>query len=152
MTLFTEITETTKLVLVGNTIEECLISKEEHQVLIDCACPTTVAGVEWIKSFISKLNEEERKLVKVKKSARIYKFGGGEKRNSLCEIQFPCHLAKTNVHMRTEVVEADLPLLLGKLYTEENRSNNVLQGKQARDDGRVGGHGRDRIRTLQHSH
>ena len=112
-TLFTEVTETTELVLVANTIDECLISKEEHQVLIDCACPTTVAGVEWIKSFISKLNEEERKLVKVKKSARIYKFGGGEKRNSLCEIQFPCHLAKTNVHMRTEVVEADLPLLLG---------------------------------------
>ena len=83
MTLFTEVTEKTELVVVANTIEKCMISKEKHQVLIDCACPTTVAGVDWIKSFISKLNEKERKMVKVKKSARIYKFGGGEKRNSL---------------------------------------------------------------------
>ena len=112
-TMFTEVIESAEVVLVANTIEECLISKEEHQVLIDSACPTTVAGVEWIKSFISKLNEEEKKLVKVRKSARVYKFGGGEKRKSLCEIEFPCHIAKTNVHMRTEVVEADLPLLLG---------------------------------------
>ena len=96
--MFTEVTETTEVVLVANTIEECLISKEEHQVLIDSACPTTVAGVEWIKSFISKLNEEEKRLVKVKKSARksnkVFKFGDGERKPSLRSVKLPVKIAR----------------------------------------------------------
>ena len=114
---FTNVSEKKELVLVASTMQQCqcFISKEEeeHQVLIDCACPTTVAGMEWVKSFISSLTEQDKKLVQVEASVRIYKFGGGERRNSLCTVQFPCHLANQNVHLKTEVIEADLPLLIG---------------------------------------
>ena len=58
---------------------------------------STVAGIEWIKSFILNLREEDKKRVKVEKSTRVYKFGGGETRNSICVVQLPCHLARTNV-------------------------------------------------------
>lgn len=43
------------------------------------------------------MREEDKKRVKVEKSTRVYKFGGGETRNSICVVQLPCHLARTNV-------------------------------------------------------
>ena len=105
-----------ELVLITrDTLEDLvLISMESAlQALIDCACPSTVAGEAWWKEFRSRLAEEDQRKVIVKDSKKVYKFGGGEKRKSLYQIIFPCHFAGSNVKITTEIVDADFPLLLG---------------------------------------
>ena len=96
----------------------------EDSVLIDCACPTTVAGEKWIMGFIQKLSPEDKKRVKIEKSERMFKFGGGEKRKSKCRIDFPCNLGGKNLRLRAEVIDAELPLLLGNNSLE--KANAVL--------------------------
>ena len=56
----------------------CLLSQAEGmRSLIDCACPTTVAGLIWMKQFISQLSNEHKQQILIAESERIYKFGGG---------------------------------------------------------------------------
>ena len=90
-----------------------LLSVERHEAVVDCACPTTVTGKKWIESFFEDLDEESKCKVKVEESERMFKFGGGEKRKSRGLVTFPCHIAGKNVKIRSEVVDADFPLLIG---------------------------------------
>ena len=92
---------------------------KEDSVLIDCACPTTVAGEQWIMAFIQKLSPEDKKRVKLEKSERMFKFGGGEKRKSKCLLEFPCNLGGKNIRLRSEVIDAEIPLLLGNNSLEK---------------------------------
>ena len=55
----------------------------------------------------------DRKTIGKEHSERIFKFGGGEKRKSLGVLTLPCFIAGKNVWIRTEVVDAEFPLLLG---------------------------------------
>ena len=90
-----------------------LLSTYKYEAVVDSACPTTVSGKTWIAEFISMMSDEFRDMVTVEKSDRVFKFGGGEKRKSKGAVVFPCFLAGMNIKMRSEVVEADFPLLLG---------------------------------------
>ena len=99
----------------------CLATAVENEdcVLIDCACPTTVAGEKWIMGFIKNLSPEDKKRVKLEQSERMFKFGGGEKRKSKCLLEFPCNLGGKNIKLRSEVIDAELPLLLGNNSLEK---------------------------------
>ena len=104
------------ILLVENSLEDlCLTMGEDRNIaLVDSACPTTVAGMEWIRSFASSLPENQRKLLKTEISSWVYKFGGGEKRPSKGVIVLPCKMDNSlDVLLRTEIIDADLPLLLG---------------------------------------
>lgn len=100
------------IVLIADTLQKLSRAKGE-KALIDCACPNTVAGVVWTKQFISQLSEDQKLKVEVTESQRVYKFGGGERRPSKCLVRLPCSVAGSNVKIATEVVDADLPLLIG---------------------------------------
>ena len=80
--------------LVENCLEDlCLAVGEARNIaLIDSACPTTVAGIEWIRSFVSCLPDNQRKQLNIEKSSCVYKFGGGEKRHSKGVVLLPCKL------------------------------------------------------------
>ena len=84
-----------------------------NKALIDCACPTSVSGRKWIVDFLAQLTEDQRKMIRIENSEKVFKFGGGEKRSSLGRITFPCKIGKLNVKLTAEVVETDFPLLLG---------------------------------------
>ena len=104
-----------ELCLLTATMEELVLitRSEELRSLLDCACPTTVTGLEWLKTLLSRLSEKDKKSVEILPSNRVYKFGGGEKRASKYIVRFPCNLAGKNVFMKTEVIDENLPLLLG---------------------------------------
>ena len=102
------------LVVCKESLEELvLISVDKSSVLLDCACPTTVAGKNWMKEFLGTLSEEDRSKVVIQESEKVYKFGGGEKRKSMGKVIFPCYFAGKNRKMSSEVVDAHFPLLLG---------------------------------------
>ena len=92
--------------------EEVLIS------IVDTACPTTVTSTSWMKALISKFPEELKSMIKIMKSEKNFKFGGGEQRSSRGCIKFPCYMDTTLgerklVFIIAEVVDTDFPLLLG---------------------------------------
>ena len=48
------------------------------------------------------------------KSDKIFKFGGGETKQSIESVTFPCVIAGKHVFIKTDVVDSDIPLLLSK--------------------------------------
>ena len=128
----TYVVEEEELVLVmKESLEELiLLTVEKTSVLIDCACPSTVTGVNWMTEFLNSLCEEDRRKVIIEESIKVYKFGGGEKRRSLAKVVFPCHFAGVNVKITTEVVEADFPLLVGNTLLK--RANAILYFSEAK--------------------
>ena len=84
------------IVLLSNTLEELGLDKNKKEdvsiALIDCACPTTVAGSQWAKDFVSKLSLSQKDKIKTEATQRVFKFGGGEKRKSKVALTLPCNI------------------------------------------------------------
>ena len=116
------------IVLLSNTLEELGLDKNKKEdvsiALIDCACPTTVAGSQWAKDFVSKLSLSQKDKIKTEATQRVFKFGGGEKRKSKVALTLPCNIGGRRVQIKTEVVDADFPLLIGN--TTLKKANAVL--------------------------
>ena len=108
-----------------------LLSVSKFESIVDSACPNTVTGKSWLEDFISGLDEEDRRKISFRESERIFKFGGGEKRKSLGIVIFPCLLAGRNVKMQTEVVDADIPLLLGNSMLKKAKAILYLGEEKA---------------------
>ena len=73
-----------EIVLIADSLDQLCPTagmKSMSVALIDCACPTTVAGTRWIEEFIEKLPPSQKKKIKSEQSKRVFKFGGGEKRD-----------------------------------------------------------------------
>ena len=118
--------EEEEMCLISASMEELVMITRESELraLLDCACPTTVTGLAWLKEMISRLSKEDKKHIKIFPTNRVYKFGGGEKRKSKYIVKFPCNLAGGNVFIKTEVIDENLPLLLGN--TSLKAANAIL--------------------------
>ena len=83
--------------------ELCFISSQEKNIaLVDLACPTTVAGIDWMKNYIKSLPDDRRKAMRFINSDRMYKFGGVERRQSMGVVSLPCTLGgKLEANIRT---------------------------------------------------
>ena len=68
--------------------------------------------------------KECTEIVSYKESEKVYKFGSGEIRESKGTVIFPCNIANKDVRIRTEVIDADLPLLIGNTTLE--KSNAIM--------------------------
>ena len=69
--------------------------------------------------------------IKWEKSNRIYKFGGGEKRESKGVVMLPCNLSgMLNVIIKTEVVDAELPLLLENTTLKKAKTHLDIENGQ----------------------
>ena len=81
-----------------------------------------MSGKLWIHSFISQLSDNDKQFVDFQESDRIFKFGGGEQRKSLGVVKFPCYFGERNIMIRSEIVDADFPLLLGNSLLKRARA------------------------------
>ena len=97
--------------------------KELDDALFDCGCPRTVVGIAWVYLFLKLKQETSLEHLYVEKSSRIYRFGGGETRDSLGIIEIPCKWAGKNIKIRSEVVNAGIPLLIGNTTLEAMGGN-----------------------------
>ena len=68
----------------------------------------------------------------VKKGVRTFKFGDGNKLNSLYKVTLPCVIGDIEVSIVTDVVDTDIPLLLSRLH-EKNRDLSQLWEWQCYD-------------------
>ena len=129
----------------NDTVEECnitLFAKEPENgeptaaeifmteccgsAIIDTACTRTVCGQGWLDGYISKLSKNELREMKrnEKLSRRPFKFGDGKVVYSTKSLKIPARIGQTKCQIETEVVPADVPLLLSKASMK--RAGTVL--------------------------
>ena len=82
--------------------------------VIDSGAPETVSGKGWINDFMDRLNEEQKKLVTRKRGWKKYKFGNSRPVIAKETLGLPMVIAGRKVLLTTDVVDVDIPLLIGK--------------------------------------
>ena len=60
------------------------------------------------------MSDSDKQGVVVKSSDTVFKFGGEEKLPFIKKMIIPCYLASKKCMIHTDVVESDIPLLMGK--------------------------------------
>ncbi len=93
---------------------QVLVGEAFNSAILDSACSSTVTGKAWMHCFMDTLDADKLEQVTRCNSETIFKFGGGRKLKSLEKVTFPCEIAGVNCTVTTDVVESDIPLLLGK--------------------------------------
>ena len=88
-------------------------------MILDTACPMNVAGQTWLDCFIESLDEEEKMSVIKEPSDARFRFGSGPAYKSLGKVSIPVEVANSKVILSFDVVECDVPLLLGKQNMKE---------------------------------
>ena len=64
--------------------EACLLTSEvRNSTVLDSGCTSTVAGKLWIDFYLQSLSNDELSRVNWEKSNKIFKFGGGETKQSM---------------------------------------------------------------------
>ena len=70
---------------------------------------------------IAFLSPEDSKKIPNEEGTKCFKFGDGLKVKSLKKVTLPCVIAKMNVKIKSDVVDADIPLLLSKTAMKRAR-------------------------------
>ncbi|ESO99635.1 hypothetical protein LOTGIDRAFT_173644 [Lottia gigantea] len=92
--------------------------------VLDTACSKTVCGMKWVDNYIDSLPTKDKGKVKKKNSNKEFNFGDGVSKQSMKYVNIPVKIAGVYCNIDTEVVEADIPLLLSKESLK--RANTVL--------------------------
>lgn len=94
--------------------------------IIDTACTRTVCGQEWLDNYSTVLQKKSAKRLKETEtqSHRPFKFGDGKVVYSVKRVKIPAKIGNTKCNIETEVVPANVPLLLSK--TSLKRAGTVL--------------------------
>lgn len=92
--------------------------------VIDTACTRTVCGEKWLADYVSELPQKELQKIKDEKSTRPFRFGDGKIVQSTRKVTIPAKIGQTRCKIETEVVPADIPMLLSK--TSLKRASAVL--------------------------
>ena len=112
-----------ELVLVSHDEQElCLLIEEAgSRGVLDTGCSRSVAGFDWVRNYTSLISPSFADKLNVSPSSKVYQFGGGEKRNSQGTLTLPVVIGDKLIKITIEVVDAEIPLLIG--------SNSMELGK-----------------------
>ena len=114
--LMSDSKEEEAVLFTGNKQQETqvLMSEALGAAILDSACSSTVAGQSWMTCYLDMLEEERKMDVTRSKSNAVFRFGGGERLKSMEKVTIPCEIAGVRCKLTTDVVDRDIPLLLGK--------------------------------------
>ena len=82
--------------------------------ILDSGASATVAGKVWFENYVEGLSDAQRDLVEYYNSDSAFKFGSGEKFQSLFRARVPAKIGYKDVFIITDVIESTVPLLLSK--------------------------------------
>ena len=98
----------------GTTIHNINYAKiRKDEALADSGCERGCTGPEAYQGYIEGLSPEDRKDVREFPGTARFKFGGDGIFTSMKEVIVPFYIAGTRKFMRMDVVQADVPILLG---------------------------------------
>ena len=104
-----------EVVLVSHKEKElcCLLEEAGSRGVVDTACSKSAAGLDWIDRYVSAISPSLAEELIVLPSTKMYQFGGGEKRPSKDMLRIPAILGDKKIDITLEIVDADIPLLIG---------------------------------------
>ena len=82
--------------------------------VLDSACSSTVCVEKWLSCYFETLDESDKDKVKQSFSQNNFKFCGGRQLKSQAVYFFPAMIAGKEVTILTDVIAADIPLLLSR--------------------------------------
>ena len=82
--------------------------------VVDSGCSKTVAGSKWVQCFLESLDSDDLSKIHTKASNEVFKFGKGESIRSKGKIIIPVQFGTRKATIESDIVEADVPLLLSK--------------------------------------
>ena len=92
----------------------CLVGETLDMAVIDSGCPKSVCGDKWCTSYIESMSEDQKANLKSVDSTAVFRFGNSPPMTSMKKIFLPVTIMDKEMYLPTEVVEADIPLLLSK--------------------------------------
>ena len=93
---------------------DIFLGEKLGSAVLDSGASSTVCGTKWYKCFLETFTDAQKKKIVKIKWMRTFKFGDGNKLNSLYKVILPCVIADIEVSIITDVVNSDIPLLLSK--------------------------------------
>ena len=91
-----------------------LMTESISYAILDTACSSTVCGVDWLKSYIQTLSEEEKMKIEEEESETTFRFGDGNMYKSLSKVKFPVNIIGKRAYVTADVVNCSVPLLFSK--------------------------------------
>ena len=95
-------------------VEEC-----KGLCILDCGCPNTVYGEKWMESYIQTLSTEDQEGITFEDSQERYTFGDGDGIKSNRKMTIPVYATGKRGLLQTDVVSANIPLLLSVKVMEK---------------------------------
>ena len=94
--------------------DEIFMTEALGCAVLDTACTRTVCGTKWLDNYVENLNDDEKRSIQVNDSDRNFRFGDGAQVKSCKKVIIPVKIGETSCKICTEVVDANIPLLLSK--------------------------------------
>ena len=120
-----------------NEFESVLLEETIGCIVLDSGCTKTVCGIKWYDLYLDGISKEMEKNIEEKPGVNTFRFGDGERITSLKNVTIPCRICNTVVKVNTDIVSADIPMLLSKesmkrASTRMDFKNDTVQmfGKQ----------------------
>ena len=83
--------------------------------ILDSACSSNVTGESWYRDYINNfLSEEDKKLIKIKRGWRFFKFGVNSPIKSSKEVELPVKIGGKKLIITVDVIQAHVPFLMSK--------------------------------------
>ena len=104
------------ITLFTESVQSCYIENFLGQTLsnaiLDSGCTQTVHGESWLHT--NTLCESDRNSMKIISSETKFRFGDGQVHTPLRKVNIPAEISGVKVHITTDVIDCDLPLLLSR--------------------------------------
>ena len=115
-----------KVEKVNEDHESVFVLEARGAAVIDTACTRTVCGEKWLNDYMQMLKDEDKNdlRITIRDSKVGFKFGDGKTVNLFQRVEIPVDIAGMNCRIETEVVPANIPLLLSKISLK--RANTLL--------------------------
>ena len=91
-----------------------LVAETFCKGVIDSGCTKTVAGENWFNEYTESLSDEEIAAIQYTDSEALFRFGDSNPVRSVKRALLPMVLGGKHLHLATEIVPSDVPLLLSK--------------------------------------
>lgn len=91
-----------------------LMAESFNCAILDSACTSTVCGKDWLDCYLDSLEKNMLSKVKEYTGEMWFRFGDGQTLKSLKQVLIPCVIAGQKCLLKTDVVDSEIPLLLGK--------------------------------------
>ena len=89
------------------------LSETFNSAILDSGCSKTVCGKVWYEQYCNSISEKNLKIEELESMSK-FKFGNGQSFQSVKKVLIPAKIGTKNVKIETDVVEAEIPMLLSK--------------------------------------